>query len=432
MTAGGGHGGAGGGLLSMLARQVRADLERTPALLRDRLAEGAAAERAFNIAQLRERARRRVPRTVFDYIDGGAGDELTLARNEADLRALTVVPRVLAGVGEPDLSTTVLGHRLAVPLIGAPTGLTGLIHHEGEVAVARAVHAAGSLYVLSSAGSRSIADVAGGSAGPRWFQIYVGPDRGLVAELLRRAREAGYSALVVTVDVSRAGPRERDRRNGFTVPPRVTARSLAEGLTRPRWSTAFMTHPRILSQAALLAGTAGGPARPLAEMINSQFDPALAWSDIGWLQEHWDGPIVIKGVLHRADAEQAARMGLAGVVVSNHGGRQLDGAPSAISALPDIVEAVGSQLEVYMDGGIRRGVDILKALALGARACLSGRALLYGLAAGGHLGARRAMTLLTEELKLAMTLAGAGSVAQLDHGWIGTATDDRRTGWTTV
>ena len=415
------------GFVPMLARQLRADLGTAPSALRRRLAAGGRAQRAGNIAELRALARRRVPRPVFDYIDGAAGDEVTAARNQADLRALALVPRVLAGAAEVDLTTTVLGQRLAVPLLGAPTGLTGLVHHQGEAAVARAVHAAGGLYVLSSAGSRSIDEVARMSPGPRWFQLYVGRDRGLVRSLLGRARAAHYGALVVTVDVARAGARERDRRNGFSVPPRVTAQAIAQGLRCPRWSADFISHPRVLSQAALLAGVAGGAARPLAELINSQFDPALSWSDIGWLREHWDGPIVLKGILRPADAQQAARLGIAAVVVSNHGGRQLDGAPSSISALPRILDAVGGELEVYMDGGIRRGVDVVKALALGARACLSARALLYGLAAGGPAGAVRAMRLLVDELSLAMVLAGAGSIADLDASWIVNAPTDRRT-----
>jgi L-lactate dehydrogenase (cytochrome) len=416
----------------MLARQLRADLSTAPSAVRRRLTAGARAECAGNIAELRALARRRVPRPVFDYIDGAAGDEVTAERNQADLRALAVVPRVLAGAAEIDLTTTVLGQRLAVPLLGAPTGLTGLVHHQGEVAIARAVHGAGGLYVLSSAGSRSIDDVARMSPGPRWFQVYVGRDRGLVHALLGRARAAGYSALVVTVDVARAGARERDRRNGFTVPPRVTARAIAQGLRCPRWSADFISHPRILSQSALLAGTSDGAARPMAELINSQFDPALSWHDIGWLQERWQGPVVLKGILRPADAEQAARLGVAAVAVSNHGGRQLDAAPSSISVLSRIVDAVGGDVEVYMDGGIRRGVDIIKALALGARACLSGRALLYGLAAGGPAAAAHAMRLLVDELTLAMALAGAASVAELDRSWIVSAPADRRSGWSTA
>lgn len=416
-----------GGFFDLLVRQIRADLASAPASARRRLSEGGRAERCVNIAELRALARRRIPRAVFDYVDGAAWDELTKARNEADLRALVVRPRVLAGLTEVDLSTTVLGQRIEVPLLGAPTGSTGLVHHQGEVGVARAVHAAGSLYVLSSSGSRGIDELARLSPGPRWFQLYVWRDRGLAKRLVEVAQENGYRALVVTVDVQRSGGRERDKRNGFTVPPRVTARSIVEGLRQPRWSFNFVRRPSILSTSALTAAASNPGPETLAERINLHFEPALGWSDIGWLQEYWSGPIVLKGVLRVEDARQAARMGLAGVVVSNHGGRQLDQAPSSISVLPEIVDAVGSDLEVYLDGGIRRGVDVVKALALGARACLSGRALLYGLAAGGEAGAAHAMRLLVDELRLAMLLAGCPSVSELDRSWITTAAEVERT-----
>jgi L-lactate dehydrogenase (cytochrome) len=282
------------------------------------------------------------------------------------------------------------------------------------------VHGVGGLHVLSSVGSRTVEEVIAASPGPMWFQLYVSRDRGYVRELLGRARSAGYLALVITVDVQRAGARERDRRNGFTLPPRITARSLAQGLVRPSWSLDFVRRPHFLSEGARRArtGGSGGPQPSLTAIINSQFDPGLGWDEISWLQEQWEGPIVLKGVLRAEDARQAARLSVGGVVVSNHGGRQLDHAPSTISVLPGVVDAVGGDIEVYMDGGIRRGVDIVKALALGARACLSGRALVYGLGAGGEAGAARAMSLLIEELRLAMTLAGCRAVRELDRTWV--------------
>jgi L-lactate dehydrogenase (cytochrome) len=404
----------------MLARQLADDISGLPATTRQRLSEAGRAERAVNISDLRTLARRRLPPAVFDYVDGAAWDEVTAQRNQSDLRDLVLRPHVLIGATDIDLSTEVLGQRVSVPVLGAPTGLTGLVHHQGEIGIARAVHAAGSLYVLSSAASRNLEEVAAASPGPRWFQLYVGRDRGLVKALLERARAVGYRALVVTVDVARAGARERDRRNGFTVPPRVTARTLVDGVRRPRWTANFLRRPRILSEGLLSSVTADGHPRSLAELITRQFDPSLSWSDIAWLQEHWDGPLLLKGVLRADDARRAADLGLAGVIVSNHGGRQLDHAPSSVRALPEIVDAVGSELEVYMDGGIRRGVDIVRALALGARAVLAGRALVYGLAAGGPAGARRAVEILVDELRLAMTLMGCLSVRDLDASWITT------------
>jgi L-lactate dehydrogenase (cytochrome) len=408
----------GGGFAGMAARQLWRDVRDPRSTARRLLSPAARAERCVNVPELRALAKRRLPRPVFDYMDGAAGDELTAARNQADLRRLIIEPRVLPGGADVDLSTTVLGHRVSVPLLGAPTGMTGMIHHEGEVAVARAVHAAGSLYILSSVGSCSLDEVAQASPGPRWFQLYVGRDRGLSRALIERARNAGYSALVLTVDVPRAGARERDKRNGFVVPPRVTGRTVLEGVRHPRWSADFLLNPRVLSQATLHGGVTEGSRLTLGELINRQFDPALSWSDIAWLQEQWDGPIVIKGVLRAQDAVQAARLGAVAVVVSNHGGRQLDRAPSTISALPSIADAVGSEIEVYMDGGIRRGVEIVAALALGARACLVGRGLLYGLAAGGQAGAKHAMGMLVDELSLALTLAGARCIADLDPSWV--------------
>jgi L-lactate dehydrogenase (cytochrome) len=422
------------GFFDLLARQVRADAAGAPAALRRRFTDAARVERCGNIAELRVLGRRRVPGVVFDYVDGAAWDELTAERNQADLRRLAVVPRVLTDAADVDLSTTVLGRPVAVPLMGAPTGMTGIVHRDGEVGLARAVHGAGGLHVLSSVASWTVEEVAELSPGPLWFQLYVSRDRGYVRELLGRARSAGYLALVITVDVQGAGARERDRRNGFTLPPRISARALAQGAVRPRWSIDFVRRPHFLSESLrrARAGAAGAPQPSLAAIMNSQFDPGLSWSDISWLQEQWEGPIVLKGVLRAEDAQQAARLGVRGVIVSNHGGRQLDHAPSSISVLPGVVDAAGSELEVYMDGGIRRGVDVLKALALGARACLSGRALVYGLAAGGEAGAVRAMSLLVEELRLAVTLAGCRSVRELDRSWLTTTHEtERNAAWST-
>jgi len=364
-----------------------------------------------------------VPRAVFDFVDGAAADEVTARSNERDLARIALRPKVLAGLEAVDLATTVLGERIALPLLGAPTGLTGLVHHRGEVGIARAVHDAGSVYVQSALASYSIEELVAAAPGPTWFQLYVWRDRGLVGELIERARAAGHRALVLTADTARLGARERDLRNGFGVPPRLTLRSLGEGLLRPRWSGDFIRRPRMTFANAVAFGGGSSNPQSLVGYIARQFDPALTWTDLTWVRDQWAGPLVVKGVLRADDAEQAVRLGADALIVSNHGGRQLDHALSSIAALPAVVDAVGEHAEVYFDGGIRRGSDILKALALGARACLSGRALVYGLAAGGDAGATRAMQLLTDELSLAMALLGCPSVRELDSGWLADRSD---------
>jgi L-lactate dehydrogenase (cytochrome) len=406
----------------LLARQLGADLRALPTRARGRLAtagrgSGAArAARAATVGDLREAARRRMPRVVFDYVDGAAGDEVTAARNIAELQAIQLQPRVLADVSRVETATTVLGEPVALPLLGAPMGLTGLLHPAGEVALASALHRAGCISVVAAMASCPVEEVAAAAAGPLWFQMYIWRDRALVADILRRARGAGISVLVLTLDVPRAGFRDRDRRNGFTIPPRVTLRALAGGAAHPAWSYRFARRPRFwwgnLPKTGDMAAAAFGAS------VNRQFDPGASWKDISWFRDQWHGSLVVKGVMHPDDARRAVSLGAEAVIVSNHGGRQLDGAPAAISALPGVVAEVGSEAEVYVDGGIRRGVDIVKALALGARACLAGRALAYGLGAAGEAGARRAVEILQEELKTALALAGCPSIHDLNPGWI--------------
>ncbi len=409
----------------LLARQLAADLRTLPRIIRNRLSDAGRVGRCHNIDDLRALARRRVPRAVFDYVDGGAWDEVTSRRNRTDFARLTIRPRVLVDVASIDTSTSVLGRPVSIPVIGAPTGTTALTHSRGELAVARALHAAGSIYTLSTASSYSIEEVAAEAPGSTWFQLYVWRDRGLVRELLERARAAGYLALVLTVDVPRAGARERDLRNRFSRPPRITLRSCFEALTRPRWSAAFIRDPRI-SMGNVVARVAGDSPVRMADFINAQFDPSVTWADLAWMRETWQGPLVIKGILRADDARTAVDLGASAIAVSNHGGRQLDHAPSAVQALPGIVDAVAADVEVLLDGGIRRGTDIVKALALGARACMVGRPLVYGLGAGGDAGVRRALELLTNELRLAMALAGCTSRGAIDETLLGAARMSRR------
>jgi len=403
--------------LRLSARQAATDLRTLPRRAREFRTEESRAARAGTIGELRAAAGRRMPRVIFDYLDGAAGDELAAARNLAELRALELRPRVLADVSRTETCTSVLGMPVSLPLLGAPMGLAGLLHPGAEVALARALSQAGSICVVSAMASCPVEEVTAAVDGPVWFQMYPWRDRGLVQQMLRRARAAGAAALVLTVDVPCSGNRDRDRRNGFSVPPRLTGRGLVGGLTHPGWSWRFVSNPRI-SWGNLPRDQGLAPAA-LSAQTNRQFDPAASWEDLRWFREHWSGPLVIKGILHPDDARRAVRLGAQGIVVSNHGGRQLDGAPATIRALPAVAGAVTGDAEVYVDGGIRRGADIVKALALGARACLAGRALGYGLGAAGEAGASRAVRILHEELRTTLALAGCPSVHALNASWVG-------------
>ncbi len=411
--------------LALLSRQLAADARALPSRARERL-PSERVQRCGTIAELRAAARRELPRVMFDFIDGGANDEVTSTRNREDFAEIELLPRVLVDVSQLDLQTTLLGQPVALPVLGAPMGLNGLIHHDGEAAIGRVLHDAGSVYVLAAMASYSIEEIAEQAPGPTWFQMYMWRDRGLVRELVERARAVDFRALMVTVDVPRAAARDRDRRNGFALPPRVTLRSLVGGLVRPRWSAQFIRHPRMTT--ASIAGHGGGPDDPvgMTEYINRQFDPTADWDDLAWFRDLWDGPLVVKGILGAEDARHAVQVGADAIAVSNHGGRQLDHAPSTIRALPPIVDAIGSDAEVYLDGGVRRGSDALKALAMGARACMIGRPLVYGLGAGGEAGARRAFAILEQELRTAMALAGCPSLAAVDRSLVACADQSSR------
>ena len=369
---------------------------------------------AASVADLRTISRRRLPGGVFDYIDGGAEDEIAMARNVGAFRRLEFHPRVLQAVGETDPSTTLLGVPLAFPLVLAPTGFTRIAHPEGELAVARAAQRAGIPYALSTLGTRSIEEVAAVSSGRLWFQVYVWRDRGLVEEMVARAAAAGYEALCLTVDATVIGRRERDVRRGFTLPPKLGLETIIDGILHPSWTWAFARSEPI--KFANVTGESvgdGTDAVSLAEYVNGQFDPGLSWRDLEWLRSVWDGPIVIKGIQAVEDAVVAATEGADAIVVSNHGGRQLDSAPATLDLIPPIVDAVGDRLEVVVDGGVRRGADIVKALALGARAAMAGRAYLYGLGAGGERGVDHVLAMLDADVRRTMALIGAATVADL-------------------
>ena len=372
--------------------------------------------RAASVADLRRIARRRLPGGVFDYIDGAAEDERTLAANEAAYARTTVRPRVLRGIGEVDASTSLLGQRTHLPLVLAPTGFTRIADPAGELAVARAADRAGVPYTLSTLSTRSIEEVAAVSDGPRWFQVYAWRDRGLVAARVPRAAAARFEALVLTVDTAVLGRRERDVRRGFSLPPAIGPRTLVDGALHPGWTWDFVrAEPiRFANVAGRDVGDGASPVT-LADYVNAQFDPSLSWADVDWLRSIWDGPVVVKGIQTVADAVLAADAGVEAIALSNHGGRQLDGAPAPFDLVAPVADAVGDRLEIICDGGVRRGSDIVKAVAAGATAAMAGRAYLYALGAAGERGVDRLLEWFTADVVRTMALCGVGSVADLSR-----------------
>jgi L-lactate dehydrogenase (cytochrome) len=405
-----------GGGLRQAVDTLRSVLQFRP-IERDPVARRLA--RAASVADLRRIARRRLPRGVFDYIDGGAEDERTLAANSAAFARTAFRPRVLRDVGTVEPATTLLGRPLPYPLVLAPTGFTRIADPAGELAVARAATRAGLPYTLSTLSTRSIEEVAAASGdGRRWFQVYVWRDRGLVKDMIDRAAAAGYEALVLTVDTAVLGRRERDVRRGFTLPPKIGPDTLVDGALHPAWTWAFVRSEPIRFANVAGEGAGAGPgdgteAVSLAEYINSQFDPGLSWRDVEWMRSVWPGPIVIKGIQTVEDARLAAEAGIEAIALSNHGGRQLDGAPATLDLVAPVGEAVGDRLEIVCDGGVRRGSDIVKAVALGARATMAGRAYLYGLGAAGERGVDHVLALLAADVRRTMALVGARTVDDL-------------------
>ncbi|HEY7760413.1 MAG TPA: alpha-hydroxy acid oxidase [Burkholderiales bacterium] len=366
------------------------------------------------IEDLRRIARSRLPRAIFEFIDGGAQDEVTLRRNCEDFQRITLVPRVLTDVSQRDQSVTLLGQTYSSPLILAPTGTPGVVWPNGAIAAALAADAAGVGFCLSTMSSSSIEEVARASKRPVWFQLYVMRDRELGKSMMQRAKAAGCCALVITVDLQMQGQRDRDVRNGLTIPPQLRFASAVDFALHPGWVWRLLTGPKVT--LANFAGSGkGGDLFTIAEFVNSQFDASVTWKDIDWVRSVWDGPLALKGILDAEDARLAVEHGIEAVIVSNHGGRQLDGVPSAVSALPAVVDAVDGRAEVILDGGVRRGNDVLKALAIGAKACMIGRPFLYGLAANGGAGVRKALELLRAEIDVNLALLGRAGVKDLDR-----------------
>jgi L-lactate dehydrogenase (cytochrome) len=359
-----------------------------------------------NVMDLRALARRRVPRAFFEYADRGSYDESTLRENRAALERLRLCQRVMIDVDNRSLATDIVGQPVSMPLAIAPTGLTGLQHGGGEIHGARAAARAGIPFCLSTMSICSIEQVRAATGVPFWFQVYVMRDRGFTRELIQRAHAAGCSALMLTADLTVQGQRHREIKNGLAVPPKVTLRNILDIASKPRWVWHMLRAPS--RSFGNLDGRIGGAdsLTTLAQWIASQFDPTLGWHDLEWIRELWPGKLIVKGIMDAADARLAVEHGVDAIVVSNHGGRQLDGAPATIDVLPTIVEAVDGRLEVLFDSGITSGQDLLKALALGARAGLIGKAFLYGLGAMGEAGVTQAIEIIRRELSVTMALTG--------------------------
>jgi len=366
------------------------------------------------IEDLRQLHKRRVPKAFFDYADRGSYTEDTLRANSEDLQQIKFRQRILVDVSKRSLATTILGEPAAMPLILAPVGLLGMQHGDGEIYACRAAQAAGIPFTQSTMSICSIEDIAASVDKPFWFQLYVMKDRGFIKSLIERAIAAKCSALVLTVDLQVIGQRHQDIKNGMTVPPEWSLSKLFDFATKPAWVQGVLQGKR------RTFGNIAGHVKNTEDLTKlsawtaSQFDTSLSWKDIDWIRSIWPGKLILKGILDVEDAELAAKTGAQAIVVSNHGGRQFDGAPSSIEVLPEIVDEVGSQLEIMFDGGIRTGMDIMRALALGAKSCMIGRAYAYGLGAGGQAGVAKALDILGKELTTTMGLCGVNTIAEID------------------
>jgi L-lactate dehydrogenase (cytochrome) len=382
-----------------------------------------------NVEDLRALARRKVPKALFDYVDRGSYDELTYGSNRSDLKSIRFRQRVLIDADNRSLATTMLGEKVSMPVAIAPTGLTGLLHGNGEMLAAQAAEKAGTRYTLSTMSICSIEDVRSVTKQPFWFQLYVFRDRGFSESVIERARLAGCTALFVTVDLPLRGQRHADLKNGLEVPPRLTARNAFDIATKPGWAlSVLMGKRKTFGNIEAYLNKKGG-VWGAGRWANDNFDASLSWKDVEWVRKLWPGKLVLKGILDSADAKMAADLGADGIVVSNHGGRQLDGSPSTIVALPKIADVAGHRLEVLFDGGVRSGQDVLKALALGARGCMIGRAYLYGLAAMGEAGVAKALSLIADELRVSMSLTGVRDIGAVTREILFDQDVDRRSNY---
>ncbi|GAB3627351.1 lactate dehydrogenase [Pandoraea terrae] len=370
------------------------------------------------IEDLRRLAERRVPRMFYEYVDSGSWTERTYRANERDFHGIEFRQRVAVDIEHRSLRTQMLGADVAMPVALAPTGMTGMQHADGEILAAKAAVAFGVPFTLSTVSICSIEDVAAHTRAPFWFQLYVMRDRGFIERLIDRAKAAGCSALMVTMDLQISGQRHKDIKNGLSAPPKLTLPNIANMMTKPKWCLGMLgTKRRTFGN---IVGHAKGvdDIGSLAAWSAAQFDPKLSWNDVEWIKRRWGGKLVLKGILDEEDARHARDTGADAMIVSNHGGRQLDGAMSTIRALPPIVDAVGKDIEVWLDGGIRSGQDVIKAIALGAKGTLIGRPFLYGLGAMGEAGVRRALEVIAKEMDVTMALCGRTSIGALDRSML--------------
>ena len=373
----------------------------------------------YNFEDFRKLAKKNLPAPIFHYIDGGSDDETTLKRNTESFLKCDLVPNILASVGEPDLSTTVFGQKIDMPLFLSPVAMQRLFHHEGDKASAKAAEKFGTFYSMSTMATSSIEEISNISGGPKMFQIYIHKIKGLTDNLIDRCKSSGFKSMCLTVDTVTAGNRERDHYWGFATPPKLNIKSILGFMKRPKWTFNYLTHKKF-EMANVKAFTKKGTsiATNVMEYINEQYDPAMSWKDAEYCIKRWGGPFAIKGLMSVEDAKRAVDIGASAILLSNHGGRQLDGSRSPFDQLPAIKDAVGDKLEIILDGGIRRGTHVLKALSLGATACSFGKGFLFGLGAGGQAGVEQVLKRMRDELRRDMILLGCKTIKELNKSKI--------------
>ena len=373
----------------------------------------------YNFDDFRKLAKKNLPAPIFHYIDGGADDETTLKRNTESFARCDLVPNILTSVGQPDLSTNVLGQKIDMPLFLSPVAMQRLFHHEGDKASARAAEKFGTFYSMSTMANSTIEEISNISGGPKMFQIYIHKIKGLTDNLIDRCKSSGFNAMCLTVDTVVAGNRERDHRWGFTTPPKLTLKSILGFMMRPKWTFNYLTHEKFqLANVTNFTKKGTSIAKGVMEYINEQYDPAMSWKDAEYCIKRWGGPFAIKGVMSVEDAKRAADIGASAILLSNHGGRQLDGSRSPFDQLPAIADAVGGKLEIILDGGVRRGTHVLKALSLGATACSFGKGFLFALGAGGQNGVEKILKKMKDEITRDMILLGCKNIKELNKSKI--------------